>query len=72
VSAFAGVRADEREADREEPARSRSLPLPSNIIERSPLRDVTIPESSALAQNRPLTATLAAGWVDSVEPRPPR
>jgi hypothetical protein len=44
VSAFGGVRADEREADREEPACSRSLPLPDAVIERSPPRDLTNPE----------------------------
>jgi hypothetical protein len=36
VSAFGGVRADEREADREEPARSRPLPLPSNSRRAEP------------------------------------
>jgi hypothetical protein len=45
VSAFGGVRADEREADREEPARSRPFPSLATVIERSPLRDVTNPES---------------------------
>jgi hypothetical protein len=50
VSAFGGVRADEREADREELARSRSLRLPRNDHRAEPAPRCDYPESGPLAR----------------------